>query len=112
MHRGKTRSGNIRLPHRRLGNGSARTLVLGCLAAAGLLLITFVIIELLSADPMFDLSLFRLPTFSGTVFSSQVRSQATAGASQVSALALNAATVLAGFRASCCAWWWSGRRVS
>jgi hypothetical protein len=33
------------------------------LAAAGLLLITFVIIELLGAHPMFDLSLFRLPTF-------------------------------------------------
>ena len=41
-------------------------LVLGLLAAAGLLLITFVIIELLGAHPMFDLSLFRLPTFSGS----------------------------------------------
>ncbi len=40
-------------------------LVLGCLAAAGLLLIIFVVIETLSAHSMFDLSLFRLPTFSG-----------------------------------------------
>ncbi|MGO8725478.1 MAG: MFS transporter [Streptosporangiaceae bacterium] len=41
------------------------SLVLGCFAAAALLLIVFVIVELRSAHPMFDLSLFRLPTFSG-----------------------------------------------
>ena len=40
-------------------------LVLGCLAAAALLLAAFVMVERRSAHPMFDLSLFRLPTFSG-----------------------------------------------
>jgi MFS family permease len=40
-------------------------LVLGCLAAAAVLLAVFVIVEQRSAHPMFDLSLFRLPTFSG-----------------------------------------------
>src|SRR5450631_3368318 len=40
-------------------------LVLGCFAAAAVLLAAFVIVELRSASPMFDLSLFRLPTFSG-----------------------------------------------
>jgi len=40
-------------------------LVLGCLAAAGALLIVFVVVERRSAHPMFDLNLFRLPTFSG-----------------------------------------------
>jgi len=40
-------------------------LVLGCFAAAAVLLAAFVIMELRSAHPMFDLTLFRLPTFSG-----------------------------------------------
>jgi EmrB/QacA subfamily drug resistance transporter len=40
-------------------------LVLGCFAAAAVLLAAFVIVELRSAHPMFDLTLFRLPTFSG-----------------------------------------------
>ena len=40
-------------------------LVLGCLAAAAALLIVFVVVERRSAHPMFDLNLFRLPTFSG-----------------------------------------------
>src|ERR1700729_4091691 len=40
-------------------------LVLGCLAAAALLLAVFVIVERRSAHPMFDLKLLRLPTFSG-----------------------------------------------
>jgi EmrB/QacA subfamily drug resistance transporter len=40
-------------------------LVLGCFAAAAVLLAVFVIVERRSAHPMFDLSLFRLPTFSG-----------------------------------------------
>ena len=40
-------------------------LVLGCLAAAALLLAAFVMVERRSAHPMFDLSLFRLPAFSG-----------------------------------------------
>ena len=40
-------------------------LVLGCLAAAAVLLVAFVIVERRSAHPMFDLKLFRLPTFTG-----------------------------------------------
>ena len=40
-------------------------LVLGCFAAAAVLLVAFVIVERRSAHPMFDLTLFRLPTFSG-----------------------------------------------
>jgi hypothetical protein len=36
-----------------------------CLAVAGLLLIIFVIIERFTVNPMFDLSLFRLPAFGG-----------------------------------------------
>src|SRR6266478_4047540 len=40
-------------------------LVLGCFAAAAVLLAVFVIVERRTAHPMFDLSLFRLPTFSG-----------------------------------------------
>jgi EmrB/QacA subfamily drug resistance transporter len=40
-------------------------LVLGCLAAAAVLLAVFVIVELRSAQPMFDMTLFRLPTFTG-----------------------------------------------
>ena len=40
-------------------------LVLGCLAAAAVLLAVFVFVERRRAHPMFDLNLFRLPTFSG-----------------------------------------------
>ena len=40
-------------------------LVLGCLAAAAVLLVVFVLVERRLAHPMFDLSLFRLPTFTG-----------------------------------------------
>jgi len=40
-------------------------LVLGCFAAAAVLLVAFVIVERRSAHPMFELMLFRLPTFSG-----------------------------------------------
>jgi EmrB/QacA subfamily drug resistance transporter len=40
-------------------------LVLGCLAAAAVLLAAFLIVERRSAHPMFDLKLLRLPTFSG-----------------------------------------------
>jgi EmrB/QacA subfamily drug resistance transporter len=40
-------------------------LVLGCLAAAAVLLAVFVIAELRGAHPMFDMKLFKLPTFSG-----------------------------------------------
>ncbi|MGH3275967.1 MAG: MFS transporter, partial [Streptosporangiaceae bacterium] len=40
-------------------------LVLGCLIAAGVLLAAFLLAEWRSATPMFDLSLFRLPTFTG-----------------------------------------------
>jgi EmrB/QacA subfamily drug resistance transporter len=39
--------------------------VLGCFAAAAVLLAAFVLMEWRVAHPMFDLSLFRLPTFSG-----------------------------------------------
>jgi EmrB/QacA subfamily drug resistance transporter len=39
--------------------------VIGCLIAAAVLLVAFVVIEARIAHPMFDLSLFRLPTFSG-----------------------------------------------
>ncbi|MET3806517.1 EmrB/QacA subfamily drug resistance transporter [Nakamurella sp. UYEF19] len=41
------------------------SLVIGCLAAAGVLMLAFVIRELRADSPMFDLSLFRLPTFTG-----------------------------------------------
>jgi len=40
-------------------------LVLGCFAAAAVLLVAFVLVEQRRAHPMFDLALFRLPTFSG-----------------------------------------------
>jgi EmrB/QacA subfamily drug resistance transporter len=40
-------------------------LVLGCFAAAAVLLVAFVVVELRTTAPMFDLNLFRLPTFSG-----------------------------------------------
>ncbi len=40
-------------------------LVLGCFAAAAILLVAFVFVEFKMAHPMFDLNLFRLPTFSG-----------------------------------------------
>jgi EmrB/QacA subfamily drug resistance transporter len=40
-------------------------LVLGCFAAAAVLLLAFVLVEWRIASPMFDLNLFRLPTFSG-----------------------------------------------
>jgi len=40
-------------------------LVLGCFAVAAALLAAFVIVERRIAHPMFDLNLFRLPTFSG-----------------------------------------------
>ena len=40
-------------------------LVLGCFAAAALLLVAFVTVERRSAHPMFDLNLFKLPAFSG-----------------------------------------------
>ena len=39
--------------------------VLGCFAAAAVLLVVFVLVEWRGKHPMFDLSLFRLPTFSG-----------------------------------------------
>jgi EmrB/QacA subfamily drug resistance transporter len=41
------------------------SLVLGCLIAAGLLLAAFLVAEWRGKRPMFDLSLFRLPTFTG-----------------------------------------------
>jgi MFS family permease len=40
-------------------------LVLGCFAVAAVLLVAFVVVERRRAHPMFDLTLFRLPTFSG-----------------------------------------------
>jgi EmrB/QacA subfamily drug resistance transporter len=41
------------------------SLVLGCFAVAALLLAAFIVLELRISRPMFDLGLFRLPTFSG-----------------------------------------------
>jgi EmrB/QacA subfamily drug resistance transporter len=41
------------------------SLVIGSFVAAGVLLAAFVLVELRGRHPMFDLSLFRLPTFSG-----------------------------------------------
>src|SRR6202142_3349248 len=43
----------------------SNSLVLGCFAAAAVLLAGFVAVELRSTSPMFDLNLFRLPTFTG-----------------------------------------------
>jgi EmrB/QacA subfamily drug resistance transporter len=40
-------------------------LVIGCLVGSGVLLVVFVVAEFRMPYPMFDLSLFRLPTFSG-----------------------------------------------
>jgi predicted MFS family arabinose efflux permease len=40
-------------------------LVLSCFAVAAVLLLAFVLVELRMKHPMFDLALFRLPTFSG-----------------------------------------------
>jgi EmrB/QacA subfamily drug resistance transporter len=40
-------------------------IVLGCFAAAVVLLVAFILVELRIEHPMFDLALFRLPTFSG-----------------------------------------------
>ena len=39
--------------------------VLGCFAAAAVLLVAFIVVEWRITNPMFDLKLFRLPTFSG-----------------------------------------------
>ena len=41
------------------------SLVIGCFIASAVLLLAFVLVESHIASPMFDLSLFRLPTFSG-----------------------------------------------
>ena len=40
-------------------------LVIGCFVAAAVLLTAFVLVEMHGSHPMFDLSLFRLPTFTG-----------------------------------------------
>ena len=40
-------------------------LVIGCFVAAAVLLTAFVLVEMYGTHPMFDLSLFRLPTFTG-----------------------------------------------
>jgi len=45
--------------------GFTDSVVLGCFAAAAVLLVAFVLVELRIRHPMFDLALFRLPTFSG-----------------------------------------------
>jgi EmrB/QacA subfamily drug resistance transporter len=47
----------------RSGFGTGR--VIGCFIAGGVLLVAFVFVERRSSHPMFDLGLFRLPTFSG-----------------------------------------------
>jgi EmrB/QacA subfamily drug resistance transporter len=43
----------------------AATSVVACFAAAGVLLVVFLVVEARSSHPMFDLGLFRLPTFVG-----------------------------------------------
>ncbi len=53
--------GLIESNRRSFGSG----LVVGCLVAAAVLLAAFVVVEWRGSSPMFDLSLFRLPTFSG-----------------------------------------------
>ncbi|HEY5197708.1 MAG TPA: DHA2 family efflux MFS transporter permease subunit [Solirubrobacteraceae bacterium] len=45
--------------------GWASTEIVACLIGAGVLLLLFLIVELAQKAPMFDLSLFRNPTFSG-----------------------------------------------
>jgi EmrB/QacA subfamily drug resistance transporter len=45
--------------------GWGATEVVGCIAGAALLLLAFLVVELRSREPMFDLSLFRKPTFAG-----------------------------------------------
>src|SRR5215468_5893418 len=45
--------------------GFTDSLVLGCLAAAAVLLVVFIGVELVTRYPMFDLSLLRKPTFTG-----------------------------------------------
>jgi EmrB/QacA subfamily drug resistance transporter len=45
--------------------GFSDSRVIACFVAAGVLLAAFVIVEWLGKHPMFDLGLFRLPTFSG-----------------------------------------------
>jgi predicted MFS family arabinose efflux permease len=47
----------------RVGFGATR--VIACFVAAGVLLVVFVVFETRSRHPMFDLKLFRLPTFVG-----------------------------------------------
>jgi EmrB/QacA subfamily drug resistance transporter len=56
--------GLIESSQRSFGSG----LVLGCLIGAGVLLIAFVVAEARLAHPMFELALFRKPTFSGGSF--------------------------------------------
>jgi EmrB/QacA subfamily drug resistance transporter len=56
--------GLIESNQRSFGNA----LVLGCLIGAGVLLAAFVVAESRMRQPMFDLSLFRKPTFSGGSF--------------------------------------------
>jgi EmrB/QacA subfamily drug resistance transporter len=45
--------------------GFSDPLVLGCFGAAAVLLAVFLVVETAGQEPMFDLSLFRKPTFSG-----------------------------------------------
>jgi len=45
--------------------GFTSDIVLGCFAAAAVLLVAFILVESRIGHPMFDLALFRLPTFSG-----------------------------------------------
>ena len=45
--------------------GFSNDRVLGCFAASGVLLVAFIAAERFGKHPMFDLALFKLPTFSG-----------------------------------------------
>ena len=56
--------GLIESNERSFGSG----LVLGCLIGAGVLMVAFIIAEARMRQPMFDLALFRKPTFSGGSF--------------------------------------------
>ena len=46
-------------------HGFSDDVVIGCFIAAAVLLVAFLIVEARGSHPMFDLGLFRLPTFSG-----------------------------------------------
>ena len=60
----------------RLATSPADATLLGSLVAGVLLLIVFVAVECRQAEPMLDLSLFRVPTMSPTLFAALLQSLA------------------------------------